>query len=84
MKKLSLYALWIFVATSLSAHAQTQLLSTVPLFLVITARQIGPALMSGRVNDLEIHRRITKLYTSEQVEVASGNQMMVRNLYSNL
>ena len=62
MRKLSFYALWLCMATSLSAHAQeTTVVDGSSVFGDLTARQIGPALMSGRVNDLEIHPMNNKI-----------------------
>jgi hypothetical protein len=62
MKKLSFYAMWFCMATSLTAHAQeTTVVDGSSVFGDLTARQIGPALMSGRVNDLEIHPSNNKI-----------------------
>jgi photosystem II stability/assembly factor-like uncharacterized protein len=62
MKKLSFYALWLCMATSLYSHAQeTTVVDGSSIFGDLTARQIGPALMSGRVNDLEIHPSNNKI-----------------------
>ena len=56
MKKLSCLAMWLFTVTSLSTHAQdNDVVDGASIFGDMSARQIGPALMSGRVNDLEIH-----------------------------
>ena len=49
-------AMWLFTVTSLSTHAQdNDVVDGASIFGDMSARQIGPALMSGRVNDLEIH-----------------------------
>ena len=62
MKKLSFYALWLCMATSLYSHAQeTTVVDGSSIFGDLSARQIGPALMSGRVNDLEIHPSNNKI-----------------------
>jgi len=50
------------MATSLSSHAQeATVVDGSSVFGDLTARQIGPALMSGRVNDLEIHPTNNKI-----------------------
>ncbi len=42
----------------------------------MTARHIGPALMSGRINDLEVHPTNSRIiYAGAPVE-GFGNQMM--------
>ena len=62
MKKLSSYALWLCMATSLYSYAQeTTVVDGSSIFGDLSARQIGPALMSGRVNDLEIHPSNNKI-----------------------
>lgn len=54
--------MWFCMATSLTAHAQeTTIVDGSSVFGDLTARQIGPALMSGRVNDLEIHPSNNKI-----------------------
>ena len=56
MRKLSSYVLWIFISIITIPYAQQNtVVDGSTLFGDLTARQIGPALMSGRVNDLEIH-----------------------------
>lgn len=54
MKKLTPLFLIVVVAFQLNAQEQTSLTGK-ELFGAITARQIGPALMSGRITDLEAH-----------------------------
>ena len=46
------------------------------LFGDLTARQIGPALMSGRINDLEIHPTNNKILYLVQQGEEYGSQMM--------
>ena len=56
MRKLSSYVLWIFISIITMPYAQQNtVVDGSTIFGDLTARQIGPALMSGRVNDLEIH-----------------------------
>ena len=62
MKKLSFYALWLCMATIIPAHTQEiNVTDGSSIFGDLTARHIGPALMSGRVNDLEIHPSNNKI-----------------------
>jgi len=56
MRKLSSYVLWIFISAITIPYAQeTTVVDGSSIFGDLNARQIGPALMSGRINDLEIH-----------------------------
>ena len=56
MKKLNIYVLWIFLSTIIFPYSQeSEVKDGGSIFGDLTARQIGPALMSGRINDLEIH-----------------------------
>ena len=62
MKKLRLYALWLCLAAGSTFYAQEiNVVDGASIFGDLTARQIGPALMSGRVNDLEIHPTNNKI-----------------------
>jgi len=78
MKKLRLYALWLCLAAGSTFYAQEiNVVDGASIFGDLTARQIGPALMSGRVNDLEIHPTNNKIIYLGAGGGASGNQMMV-------
>jgi len=56
MKKLLFAAVFVFAALNYQAEAQQEItLKAKELFGDITARHIGPALMSGRINDMENH-----------------------------
>ncbi|MGB1729897.1 MAG: WD40/YVTN/BNR-like repeat-containing protein [Crocinitomicaceae bacterium] len=56
MKKLNICVLWIFLSTIIFPYSQeSEVKDGSSIFGDLTARQIGPALMSGRINDLEIH-----------------------------
>ena len=56
MKKLNICVLWIFLSTIIFPYSQeSEVKDGGSIFGDLTARQIGPALMSGRINDLEIH-----------------------------
>ena len=56
MRKLNSYVLWIFISAITIPYAQeTTVVDGSSIFGDLNARQIGPALMSGRINDLEIH-----------------------------
>ena len=56
MRKLSSYVLWIFISAITIPYAQEiTVVDGSSIFGDLNARQIGPALMSGRINDLEIH-----------------------------
>ena len=56
MKKLNICVLWIFLSTIIFPYSQeSEVKDGASIFGDLTARQIGPALMSGRINDLEIH-----------------------------
>ena len=62
MKKLRLYALWLCLSAGSTFYAQEiNVVDGAFIFGDLTARQIGPALMSGRVNDLEIHPTNNKI-----------------------
>lgn len=56
MKKMSSLLVWSMILLSIAVDAQTDhILSAKNLFGSLNARHIGPALMSGRINDLEVH-----------------------------
>ncbi|WP_298475203.1 hypothetical protein [uncultured Maribacter sp.] len=55
MKGLIISAVIIATAFSFNGNAQNKKNSGKEIFGDLTARHIGPALMSGRINDLEIH-----------------------------
>jgi len=60
MKKI-VFTLVALVSLSLTSHSQEISLKGKELFGDIRARQIGPALMSGRINDLELHPTNTRI-----------------------
>ena len=55
MKKLSIFTLSIALLGALSSHAQDAVTKGKELFGDVRARHIGPAIMSGRITDLELH-----------------------------
>ena len=56
MKKLNICVLWIFLSTIIFPYSQeSEVKDGGSILKDLTAGQIGPALMSGRINDLEIH-----------------------------
>ena len=56
MKKIFLFGILSIMIFTLNSNAQTDnKLSAKHLFGALNARHIGPALMSGRINDLEVH-----------------------------
>ncbi len=55
MKKIVLGALALTLLSSFVLSAQTAVESGKQLFGDLSARHIGPALMSGRINDMEVH-----------------------------
>lgn len=60
MKKL-LYTLLVLVLLPISISAQETALKGKELFGDMEARHIGPALMSGRINDIEMHPTNTRI-----------------------
>lgn len=62
MRNLSSSALWLFIFTSSLSFAQNSTITDgASLFGDLSARHIGPALMSGRINDLELHPTNNKI-----------------------
>ncbi len=56
MKALNIILLFIAIAIAVPANSQEQIsLTGDELFGTLRARQIGPAVMSGRITDLEVH-----------------------------
>jgi len=53
--------LWIFLVASLTYGQKKQNSDGKTLFGDLTARHIGPGLMSGRINDLELHPTNNKI-----------------------
>ena len=62
MRNLSSNVFWIFIFTSTLSFSQNSTIANgASLFGDLTARHIGPALMSGRINDLELHPKNSKI-----------------------
>lgn len=62
MRNLSSSVFWIFIFTSTLSFSQNSTIANgASLFGDLTARHIGPALMSGRINDLELHPKNSKI-----------------------
>ena len=56
MKRILLFSTLLFIFTASDLYSQSEVtLNGKELFGDMTARQIGPALMSGRISDLEAH-----------------------------
>ena len=62
MRNLSSSVFWIFIFTSTLSFSQNSTITDgASLFGDLSARHIGPALMSGRINDLELHPTNNKI-----------------------
>ena len=75
MKKFS-FAIILPVLLALQTNAQDVMLKGKEMFGDMTARQIGPALMSGRISDLEGHPTNSRIVYAGTAGGGVGNLPM--------
>ena len=77
MKKIVFGFLSVVLLVPFSTEAQKKMsINAKQLFGDIRARQIGPAVMSGRINDLELHPTNNRIIYVELLVEECGNPMM--------